>query len=337
MPKNRFRTSAEIFKSGIGSADELNVLFAAMASQAGLEARPALLPSRSDVAFDPRMTDDYFLRSIDMAVRIGETWKLYDIGARLLPPGMLTWQEEGVEALLSDPKKPEFIQTPISPPEASLSQRSARMKLSADGELEGDVDEAYSGNEGLDRRIALEGESESKQQELAKEEITRVFSNAEVSQLRIENADDPELPLTVHYHVRIPGYATRTARRIVLQPFYFQRGSTPLFSAGERQYRIVLPHAWKEADDVTIEFPAGFELDKADNPGGIGLGNAGAYVLKMGTQDNNLVCYRELTFGRKGALTFDRSNYPAIKSAFDIIHQHDNHAITLKQTESGGK
>ena len=47
LPKERARTSAEIFKSGIATGDEMNVVFAAMALQAGMEARPIFVADRS--------------------------------------------------------------------------------------------------------------------------------------------------------------------------------------------------------------------------------------------------------------------------------------------------
>jgi Domain of Unknown Function with PDB structure (DUF3857)/Transglutaminase-like superfamily len=129
MPKNRERTAVEVFKQGIGSSDELNMLFAAMATSVGLEARPALVGDREDMIFVPTMTDRYFLRNIDMAVNIGGKWKLYDVSARLLPANMLSWREEGMQALLSDSKKPVFVAAPLSPPEASAVNRTAAFTL----------------------------------------------------------------------------------------------------------------------------------------------------------------------------------------------------------------
>ena len=85
MPKDRSRTAAEVLKSALGTPDERNLLFAAMVASAGLEARPALLPSRQDIVFSPQMADEYFLDSVDLAVKIGDAWKLYDVSARNLP------------------------------------------------------------------------------------------------------------------------------------------------------------------------------------------------------------------------------------------------------------
>src|SRR5258708_29655694 len=84
MPKDRERTSSEIFKQGIGTSDELNTLFAAMATSVGLEARPAMVADREDIVFAPSMTDRYFLRSIDMAVDIWGEGEVYGVSARFV-------------------------------------------------------------------------------------------------------------------------------------------------------------------------------------------------------------------------------------------------------------
>ena len=337
MSKDRFRTSAEVFKSGIGEASELNTLFAAMASQVGLDARPAMLADRDDMVFHPSMTDRYFLRNIDMAVNIGGNWKLYDISARRLPPGMLSWREEGMKVLLSDSKKPFFIDSPLSPPSASRSVRSAKLTLDEDGNIEGDIEEAFSGHAAYFRRLELGHETDAKKQESLKERIAKVFSEAEVSDLRLENADDAEKALAVHYHVKISGYAQHTGKRLLLQPLFFQRGATPLFASSERRYPVVFPYAWNEHDVVTIALPAGYSLDNADQPASLSFGKPGAYSLSMAMKgQRELICSRDLTFGNEGFLAFDREIYPKLKNVFDEIHLRDNHTIVLKQSGAGG-
>jgi hypothetical protein len=331
---DRTRTSAEVLKSGFGTADERNLLFAAMASSVGLEARPVLLPNRNDIIFDRRMADDYFLDNVDMAVRIGDAWKFYDVSARL-PPGMLEWTEEGLPSLLSDPKQPVFVQSPIAPPESSLVRRTAHLTLSDNGTLEGDIEESFSGHSAPERRDKLQGESEARQQEICKENVIGVFAQAEVSAIAVQNVDNPSEPLIVKYHIKVPTYATRTAKRILLQPLFFQFGAAPRFTAAERRYQISMPYAWKEHDEISVAFPPGFVLDNGENPGRISFGKTGWYDLKMSIQNKNeLAIKRELVFGQEGILAFQREVYPTIKAIFDTVHGHDTVALTLRQGEA---
>jgi hypothetical protein len=61
LQKGQNRTSKEIFKSGVGLPDELNTVFASLAAEAGLDARPAMVPNRDDFLFDERLAERYFL------------------------------------------------------------------------------------------------------------------------------------------------------------------------------------------------------------------------------------------------------------------------------------
>ena len=331
-PEHRMRTSAEVFKSGIGTADELNTLFVAMALQAGLGARPALVADREDIIFNALRTDRYFLSGIDAAVNIDGKWRLYDASARLLPANMLSWREEGMSALISDPKKPVFVEVAYAPPEASTRKRTARFTLSEDGTLEGDVDQEYSGHMAFDRRSEMQGQAETRRAELLKEEIAGTFADSEVSAVRIENADDPEKVLKTHYHIKVRGYAQRTGKRLLLQPLFFQRGAAPLFAATDRRYPVFFPYAWTERDEVAITVPEGFSFDNAGNPGSLEFGPPGSYRLELSTRNaRDLFCARSLTFGRNGSLYYEVPHYSLVKAVFDEIHRRDNFTISLKQ------
>jgi hypothetical protein len=333
MPKDRYRTAAEILKSGIGDADELNTLFASMANSVGLDVRPALIGNREDILFVPAMTDRYFLRHIDMGVNLGGNWKLFDVSARDLPANMLSWTEEGMQALLSDPKKPSFVDAPIAPPEASARVRKAKLTLSDDGSIEGDIDLQYSGHSAQERRDELEGDSDARRLERFKDQLTKMYRDAEISDARVENANDPEKPLTLHYRLKSPGYAQRTGKRILVPPFFFQRGAAPFFSASDRKYPIYFPYAWEEHDSVTIELPAGFALDNAEAPASLEFGSPGAYKVRILTRGGReLISERDFTFGREGRIFFGPETYPQLKKIFDEIQKRDEHTISLKQT-----
>ena len=209
FPKERVRTAAEIFKSGIGMSDEMNVVFAAMALHAGLDARPALVADRNEITFNPKvLVDTYFLDNIDMAVKLAGSWKIFDVSSKLLAPGMLSWREEGGFALVSDPKAPVFIQTPVSPPDASVRSRVAHLELSVDGSIEGDVQESYTGHHAEDGRSEIFVKSNAEREEWIKDRVTRMFPDAEVTEIKLENVEDTTHPLQIRYHLEAPAFRT---------------------------------------------------------------------------------------------------------------------------------
>jgi hypothetical protein len=189
----------------------------------------------------------------------------------------------------------------------------------------------------VDRRHEMEAEAEARRLERLKERFTRVFPDAEVSGMRIENADDPEQALKLHCHIKIPGYAQRTGKRILVQPLFFQRGVPPLFAATERRYPVDLHYAWQERDTISIMLPNGFAPDHAESPGAFSFGAPGSYELKISVKDGReLVCGRSLTFGKGGALSYPVATYPKVKNVFDEVHRRDDVTISLKQVQQAG-
>ena len=334
LPKDRIRNAAEIFKSGLGTASEMNVVFAAMAQQAGIEARPALVASRNEIIFNPKATvDEYFIDNVDMAVKQGEGWKIFDVSTRLLPPGMISWHEEGMYALITDPKKSTFIETPAAPPEASSETRTAMLTLSTEGTLSGDVQESYSGHRGEDYRYQIKDKSPAQREEWLHDRVTRMFPDAEVTAIKIEFADDPTHPLRATYHLDAPRYAQVTGKRLLFQTSPFHRAIASPFSSSERHAPVEFPYAWREVDDVHFQLPAHWALDNSDSPGRMDLGKPGFYDAALSiTKSNELISKRELVFGRGGALFYEPKIYPQVKNAFDQIQLRDQHSIALKES-----
>jgi hypothetical protein len=333
MPKDRWRTAPEIFKSRIGSPNELNTLVAALALAVDIEARPARVASRNGLVFDRRLADSYFLPYVDLAVRQGDKWKIYDVTADRLPANMLSWQEEGMEALLCDPKKPEFIAAPLSEPGASTAKRTGKFKLLADGTLEGDIVEAFTGHRAADERTEYVDESETRQQEHVKDEFMRVYTASEVSGVKVENVTAPEEPLRVHYHVRIPGYAQVTGKRLFFKPDFFRQTEAPLFTNAERKYDIVFRYAWEDEDTVDIQLPEGFSLDSPENPGGLDMKPVGKYDFDLSVSKSGLLhCNRKLAFGMGGHVLFPQKSYALVKNVFDEIQRRDTTSLAIRPT-----
>ena len=131
-----------------------------------------------------------------------------------------------------------------------------------------------------------------------------------------------------------PQFGQITGKRIFFHPNAFRRSQSAPFKTSDRHYPVQFPFAWKETDILHIELPGGYELENAENPGSIGFGNAGAYLLRMGTAKTGaateLIVSRELAFGSNGMVDFPASVYPALKQAFDTVQLADTHTIALK-------
>ena len=333
------KSPADTLKRGMGTGTNIDMLFATLAIAAGFEVRIANLADRSDTFFDPGFPDDYFISSYDIAVRVSDTWRFYDPASTYVPQGMLRWQEEGEDALISDPKEPTWARTPMSLPEKSLEKRTGKFRLLEDGTLEGDVRLEYTGHLAVDKKEYNDDDSPTQREETLRDEVKARMSTAELSEITIENVTDPIKPFVYAYHVRVPGYAQRTGKRLFLQPGFFTHGIGTLFPAAARKHDVYFHYPWSEEDHVTIELPAGFALDNADVPAPITPAmtqNICGETIKMSvTKDGHTLIYnRSFFFGGGGNIVFPMRNYSALKQLFDIVNQANDHTITLRQAAS---
>ena len=246
---------------------------------------------------------------------------------------MLRWQEEGVDALISDPVNGLFVRTPLSRSRQSVTKRRATLRLGEDGTLEGKVRIEFSGHSGIAMRERYGSHSPEQREDSLREGVKKRLSSAELESVKVENATDPDKAFAYEYDVRVPGYAQRTGKRLFLQPAFFQRSKEPVFQTSERKHDIYFPHPWSEQDTVTIELPLGYELENAESPGG--GGPEGMYDARLQLADERTLIYkRSVRFGDNSRILFPAAEYPVLKQQFDLMHKLDNHTVSLKQSES---
>ena len=326
------KSPADTLKRGMGSGADIDLLFAALATAAGFDARVAWVADRNDIFFSPQTALPYFLDPANIAVRIGDEWRFYNPGYKYVPYGMLLWKEEWQNALITDPKEPVFAMTPLSGPEKSIEKRTAHLRLSEDGTLEGEVRVEYTGHLAIEKREANDDDSPAEREQTLREMVKARMSTAEISDIRIENVSDAIKPFVYAYRVRVPGYAQRTGKRLFLQPAFFQYGAGPLFPTSERRHPIYFHYPWSEQDEVLIDLPPGFALDNADAPPPFDAGKVSKYDVKILVKDKRTLIYkRAFFFGGDGNILFPVKLYGQVKQLFDVLHKNDNHTITLKQ------
>ena len=281
----------------------------------------------------------YFMRNSNIVVKLDDKWRFFDPASEFVPYGMLQWNEEGQDALIIGDGMESFESTPLSPPEKSLLKRAAKLRLNEDGTLEGDVSIEYRGHFAAERKAYNAYDSPEQREQTLRQEIKQRMSTAEVSNVRIENVNDLIKPFVCSFHVRVQGYAQRTGKRLLFQPAFFQYGKSPRFSATERKYEIYFRYPWKEQDEVEIELPVGFVLDRAESIGAFPLANVGKYDVRIGiTKDQRLLVYkRDFIFGDGGRILFPASAYQQLKQILDVTHELDNRIITLKQAAANSQ
>ncbi len=328
------KSAEETFKKKQGTDDEINSLFASLADALGFETRIAFGGDKSEKFFNISQAHPSFIHYSAVAVKVGDRWKYYDPGSYFTSYGTLPWFEEDTAVLLLGYKDFVTTQTTFSDYKNSVAKRTAKLKLSEDGTLEGDVRIEYTGHLAYQYKMNNYDDSQNQREESLKEAVKETLSTAELSGIKIENAADPEKPFIYNYKIRVPNYAQKTGKRLFLQPGFFTANSKPLFSAADRKHDIFFQFPWSENDEVEIELPKGFTLDNADAPGGINDPQRISSLdvnIKVNNTANLLTYKRQFYFGSGGRVLFQVGAYAPVKALFDAFNKADTHTITLKQ------
>jgi hypothetical protein len=331
------RSPGDTLKQKTGYSADVDFLFAAMATAAGFDARLARIPSRGDTFFSPKAPTTYFVNNFSVAVKVGDKWTFFDPSTPYLEPGMLRWQEEGQPALVSDPKEGFFTNTQFTSPAKSKRDRRADLKLLEDGTVEGTLTYTFTGHQSESDKRTYQDKTPAQQEESWKESMENRLSTLEMSDFHIQGVDDPAKALSVQCKVKVPGYATRTGRRILFQPAYFERNFTSRFTETTRTWDIYFPFGWSEDDEITIELPEGWELDQPVVPASSNLGNTGEYKIELRktTDGRKLIYKRHFEFGKDQTLLMPATAYAQVKKVFDFVQEQDNFSLSLKQATSG--
>jgi hypothetical protein len=327
-------TPGDTLKRGIGNAHDMNLLFGALATAAGFEARVAFASDRSDTFFDRNLANNYSVEPVAIAVKVGSDWRLFSPGESYVSFGMLPWQYEGQDTLIADEKEPVWIASQYSDPSKSVQKRTGKFKLAADGTLEGDVRIEFTGHFGEDEKELVDAMTVAEREQVLKNR----FRGLEMTNISIENARDPDKPIVYAFHALVKGYAQRTGRRVLLIPSFFQRGAPGKFSTGERTQMVYFHFPWSEEDNIEIELPPGYQLDNAQSPQPVVGGALARYEpLASITPDGHTLLYKRTVYFGKDAkgLLFPLSDYPPLKAFFDSVSKQDDQAIALLQSAGG--
>lgn len=328
------KSTSDTYKKLQGTDDDINELFASLATALGYETRLAFGGDRSQKFFKPDQAHVSFVHFSAVAVNANGEWKYFDPGSPFVPYGMLPWKEEKTSVLLLGYKDYKTAETPMSGTDKSLVKRTAKFKLLEDGTLEGDVQIEYNGHAGYEYKLSNYESSANKREEDLKEEIKKQMSTAEVSAISVENVTDSQKPFTYRYKVKVPNYAQKTGKRLFFQPGFFEYGKSPVFSTSDRKYDIYFHYPWSEQDKIEIDLPKGFTLDNAEKPNKVadeqGIGSLD-FTVNLDKSTNTLIYERKFHFGGGDSNLFSVRYYPALKNMFDMFHKSDTHTITLKQ------
>jgi hypothetical protein len=317
----------DLWKRGYGNGGQLTWLFLALTRAAGFEAYGCWVSDRRNYFFVPQTMESRKLNSNVVLVKVNGKDVYFDPGAAFTPFGMLMWAETGTPGLRLDRDGGIWIQTTLPESSESTIERSAKLKLTDTGDVEGKLTITYTGLEAMHLRLENRNSDEVERKKFLEEELKEQVPAAVEGELT--NKPDwnrSGAPLVAEFDVKIPGWASSAGKRAILPVGIFAATEKRIFEHANRVHPIYFEYPFEKMDDVTIELPSGWQVSS---------------IPKGQNQDGHVIVYNLKVEDNKGAvhvtrklsvdvLLLEQKYYSALRNFFQVVRTGDDEQIVLQ-------
>jgi hypothetical protein len=321
----------ELWNEGYGWGRDITWLFLGLARAAGFEAYPALVSNRREYFFVKERRNSHELNANVVLVKLNGKEIYLDPGAAFTPFGLLPWAETGTSGLKLDKDGGSWIQTTLPDSEVSHIERSADLKLTSEGGLEGKLRVTFTGLEALRQRIEERNEDDSERKKFLEDQVKEFISTG--TEVELSNKPDwggSEAPLVAVFELKVPGWVASAGRRELLPVGLFGASEKHLFEHANRVWPIYFHYPYKLMDDLTVQLPAGWQVGSL--PGEVDRNaKAAEYSLKVENRNGNLHIRRIL---RCDLMMVPKENYPILRGFFQYVRTQDDQQIVLQPGEA---
>ncbi len=273
--------AGEVFSNSFGDCKDKATLLRSMLKEIGVESHYVLVHTTRgmiDPSFPTVHTFNHVIAAIQLPrekvkglaaaiehPRLG-TLLLFDPTSTTTPFGSLPPYLQASRGLLVTATGGELIDLPANAPEASELRRKAKMQLDDAGVLKGTVEEVRTGAMAASMRDQLQPLNATERVRFIESAISYHLARQTAADVKIENLDDPETDLVVHYTLNAPGYAQRVADMLLVRPRVLGVKGESTIAMAERKYGYVTDGPSLQTDEVEIAVPASIALDELPRP-----------------------------------------------------------------------
>ena len=319
--------ASEVWKRGQGNGAQLTWLYLALVRGAGFNAHGIMVSDRAHYFFNPKLQDSSRLNSNVVQVNLNGKDIYCDPGSKFAPFGLLPWAETGVQGLLLEKDATTWVRTPLPDAAVSRVERTAQLRLSDTGDLEGKLTLKYTGLEAMVRRDEEHNEDAAERKKFLEDQVEEYIptgSNVELSNHPVW--DDSASDLVAEFNLKVPGWVSSAGRRVLFPAALFGGQEKHVFEHGDRTHPIYFEFPFQRIDDITVELPAGWKMTSLPAPDKQG-NSAIAYNLKLEDDKGKLHITRTLSIG---VLLMDAKYYSALRDFYQTVRTGDEQQIVLQ-------
>ncbi len=324
----------QTIKNGYGTPKNIRHVFLSLVKAAGVEAFMVNLEDRGYLPFSYGLVGGISLWNTAVAVKFGDSWKLYNPGKEYLP---CSWMDhtnmDGYALIGNNKKEANFIKTVALPANKSQIVRKSNFTISEDGQLTGSVDMVYSGYYAVFHKRTLDHKTDSEHEERYKDAIQLGYPRAVLSNFKVENVSSWTEDLRVSYDLTIPNFAEVLGSRLFFEPNIFMAGRKPKYEDESRKTDLFYYYKYQTKESIIYNLPENYKPEEAASPGKPIKANIIEYKSTIGFNKSKTKLQYKRNF-LLNSVSIPAKHYEQIKVLFDEINRQDHFSIGLKKTES---
>ncbi|MGH9746992.1 MAG: DUF3857 domain-containing transglutaminase family protein [Candidatus Acidiferrales bacterium] len=155
---------------------------------------------------------------------------------------------------------------PLLPPNLNRLLRTGKLNLSADGTLDGSIQEIRWGGPAEVSRMQLQGLPPAERMKTVEQFLGLFLTNFTLTNASVENMEKRDDTLTIRYSFVVEGYAKSAGNLLIVKPRIVGEKGSSILSGKPRKYPIEFPQAARHDDIFDITLPAGYVVDDLPKP-----------------------------------------------------------------------
>jgi Domain of Unknown Function with PDB structure (DUF3857)/Transglutaminase-like superfamily len=321
------RNAEDVWKQQSGSANDLALLYVALARAAGLQVWPMQVVDRNRAIFDAEylsssQLDDY------LAVVVIDGKDVYlDPGQKMCPFGSLHWKHNLASGFRLAANATVLAMTPAITYQEAVVQRIADLTIDPEGNVTGTLRVVMSGPQALYwRQLALQNDPDEVKKQF--NESMRAYVPDGVQ------ADFDQFLALEDYNSKLVGIGkvsgkigTATGKHFFLPGLFFEsRAKHPFVAEEKRLTPVDVQYAKLEQDDVAYHLPPGFTVESLVQPTSISWPNRAMLKISSDAKGGNVEVTRAMAYN---FAVIGPTDYPELHDFFQKVATADQQQIAL--------
>lgn len=275
--------SAEsVFTNRYGDCKDKATLLASMLHEIGIDSYYVLVNTRRGVIapdYPPGLNFNHVILAIPLPADVQNAellaivthpkfgrLLLFDPTSTLTPLGYLPSYEQENYGMLVGADSGDLIRMPLLPPSANRLGRSAHLTLSADGSVNGSVEELRQGEYAVESRSRLLAAQGADRAKVIESFLGSFLPGFTLTKASVGNLNEFDKMFVLNYQFAMPNYAQSAGDLLLVRPRVLGAKASTILEEKDRKYGIEFDTATVQTDMFELTLPPGYVPDELPPP-----------------------------------------------------------------------